>query len=154
MTERSRETRVPRFAVPIASSLAAFLLAVSPAGADGLQAGQWKVTSTPEINGAPAPGNTRLRCMTPAEVADLGKTFSPEANTVGAACERAEHELTATSLKWRLACTGQVNMDVAGIFAFETPQRYTAEVRTQMAMAGQIMQSRVKIEGERVGECP
>jgi hypothetical protein len=144
---------VPRFVLPIASSLAAFLLA-SPAAADGLQAGQWKVTSTPEINGAPAPGNTRLRCMTPAEVADLGKTFSPEANTVGATCERAEHELTATSLKWRLACTGQVNMDVAGIFAFETPQRYTAEVRTQMTMAGQIMQSRVKIEGERVGECP
>ena len=92
--------------------------------------------------------------MTPAEVADLGKTFSPEANTVGATCERTEHELTATSLKWRLTCTGQVNMDLAGAFAFESPQRYTAEVRTQMTMAGQTMQSRVKIEGERVGECP
>ena len=92
--------------------------------------------------------------MTPAEVADLGKTFSPEASTVNAACERAEHELTATSLKWRLTCTGQVNMDVAGAFAFETPQRYSAEVRTQMTMAGQTMQSRVKITGERVGECP
>lgn len=45
-------------------------------------------------------------------------------------------------------------MDVAGVFAFESPQRYTAEVRTQMTMAGQTMQSRVKITGERVGECP
>lgn len=143
----------PRFALQIASSLAAFALA-APAAADGLQAGQWKVVSTPEINGAPAPANTRLRCMTAAEVADLGKTFSPEANTVGAACERAEHELTATSLRWRLTCTGQVNMDIAGAFAFETPQRYSAEVRTQMTMAGQTMASRVKIEGERVGECP
>ena len=105
-------------------------------------------------NGAPAPGNSRMRCMTPAEVSDLGKTFSPEANAVGAACERAEHELTATSLKWRLTCTGQVSMEVAGAFAFETPQRYTAEVRSQMTMAGQTMASRVKIEGERVGECP
>jgi len=143
----------PRFALQIASSLAAFLLA-SPALADGLQAGQWKVTSTPEVNGMPAPPNERMRCMTPAEVADLGKTFSPEASTVNAACERVEHELTATSLKWRLTCTGQVNMDVAGAFAFETPQRYSAEVRTQMTMAGQTMQSRVKITGERVGECP
>jgi hypothetical protein len=137
----------------IVSSLAAFALA-SPALADGLQAGQWKVTSSPEINGAAAPANTRMRCMTSAEVSDLGKTFSPEANTVGAACERAEHELTATSLKWRLTCTGQVNMDIAGAFAFETPQRYSAEVRTQMTMAGQTMQTRLKIEGERVGECP
>ncbi len=33
----------------------------------------------PEVNGMPAPPNERMRCMTPAEVADLGKTFSPEA---------------------------------------------------------------------------
>jgi Protein of unknown function (DUF3617) len=130
------------------------VLPALPAAADGLQAGYWKVTSAPEINGAPGPGNTRMRCMTAAEVADLGKTFSPEANTAGAACERAEHELTATSLKWRLTCTGHLSMDVAGAFAFETPQRYSAEVRTQMTMAGQTMASRVKIEGERVGECP
>jgi hypothetical protein len=129
-------------------------LASLPAHADGLEAGYWKVTSSPEINGAPAPANERMRCLTPAEVSDLGKTFSPETNTVGASCERAEHELTATSLKWRLKCTGQVDMDVAGAFAFETPQRYSAEVRTQMTMAGQKMQSRVKIEGERVGDCP
>lgn len=139
-----------------AAPLVTFLIAAlaSPAHADGLQAGQWKVTSTPEINGQPAPPNERMRCMTPAEVADLGKTFSPETNTVGTTCERAEHELTSTSLKWRFRCTGQVNIDVAGAFVFETPQRYSAEVRTQMTMAGQSMQSRVKIAGERIGECP
>lgn len=138
----------------LVSGLAASILAANSAHADGLEAGYWKVTSSPEINGQAAPPNERLRCLTPAEVADLGKTFSPEANTVGATCERAEHELTATSLKWHLKCTGQVDMDVAGAFAFETPQRYVAEVRSQMTMAGQTMRSRVKITGERVGECP
>src|SRR5437763_13712448 len=136
----------------IAATLIA--LAASPAGADGLQAGYWKVTSAPEINGAAAPGNERMRCLTPAEVSDLGKTFSPESNTVNATCERVEHEVTPTSLKWRLACTGQVTMDVAGAFAFDTPQHYSAEVRTQMTMAGQTVNSRVRIEGERIGECP
>jgi hypothetical protein len=134
--------------------IAPFLLAASLAHADGLQAGYWKVTSTPEINGQAAPPNERMRCLTPPEVADLGKTFSPEANTVGATCERAEYELTGTSLKWRLKCTGQVNMDIAGAFSFDTPQHYSAEVRTQMTMGGPTMQSRVKIEGERVGDCP
>jgi hypothetical protein len=143
-----------RFSFRTASAVAALLLAGSSAHADGLQAGYWKVTSAPEINGAPAPVSERMRCLTPAEVADLGKTFSPEANTVNASCERAEHDVTPTSLKWRLTCTGQVNMDIAGAFAFDTPQHYSAEVRTQMTMAGQTMQSRVKIEGERVGECP
>jgi hypothetical protein len=155
MTDYSRETRVPpRFAFHIAFSVAAFLLATGLAAADGLQAGYWKVTSRPEINGQAAPPNERMRCLTPAEVADIGKTFSPEASTQNAQCERVEHEVTATSLKWRLTCTGQVNMDVAGAFSFDTPQHYSAEVRTQMTMGGPTMTSRVRIEGERVGECP
>jgi hypothetical protein len=137
-----------------AVGLAALLLAGGLAQADGLQAGYWKVTSRPEINGAEAPANERMRCLTAAEVADLGKTFSPEANTVNATCTRAEHEVAATSLRWRLVCTGQLDIEIAGAFSFDTPQHYSAEVRTQMTMAGQTMQSRVKIEGERVGECP
>ena len=132
----------------------AFMALTSPAGAEGLQPGYWKVTSTPEINGAPTPPQEKMRCMTPAETADLDKTFSPEARTINSACERVEHEVTPTTLKWRLKCTGPMSMDVAGAFAFETPQRYSAEVRTQMSMPGQTVNSGVKIIGERVGECP
>lgn len=132
----------------------AFMALASPAAAEGLQPGYWKVTSTPEINGAPTPPQEKMRCMTPAETADLDKTFSPEARTINSACERVEHEVTPTTLKWRLKCTGPMSMDVAGAFAFETPQRYSAEVRTQMSMPGQTVNSGVKIVGERVGECP
>ena len=136
------------------ATAAALMAIASPAHAEGLQPGYWKVTSTPEVNGAPTPPQVKMRCMTPAETADLDKTFSPEARTINSSCERVEHELTATSLKWRLKCTGQMMMDVAGAFSFESPQRYVAEVRTQMSMPGQTVASRVKIEGERVGECP
>jgi len=134
--------------------VAAFIAAPSPALADGLEPGYWKVTSVPEVNGAPAPPQEKMRCMTAAETADLDKTFSPEARTINSACERVEHEVTATSLKWRLQCKGQMAMDVAGAFKFETPQRYVAEVRTMMSMPGQSVASRVAIVGERVGECP
>src|SRR3982750_2418026 len=85
-------------ALGIAAALAAMAF---PAKADGLQPGYWKITSTPEVNGAPAAPQEKLRCMSPAETSDLGKTFSPEANTVNATCERVEHELTPTALKWR-----------------------------------------------------
>jgi len=125
-----------------------------PAHADGLQPGYWKITSTPEVNGAPTPPQEKMRCMSPAETSDLGKTFTPEANTVNATCERVEHDVTPSALTWRLKCTGQVTMDVAGAFRFETPQRYLAEVRTQFSLAGQTTSSRVTIVGERVGECP
>ena len=134
--------------------IVACAFAACPASAEGLQPGYWKVTSTPEINGAPAPPQEKMRCMTPAETSDLDKTFSPEARTINSACERVEHEVTATSLKWRLQCRGQMSMDIAGAFKFETPQRYVAEVRTQTSLPGQTVASRVTIVGERVGECP
>jgi hypothetical protein len=53
-----------------------------------------------------------------------------------------------------MQCTGQLDMDVAGEFLFENPQRYTATVTTEATMAGQPMQkSRVTIEAEWIGEC-
>jgi hypothetical protein len=141
--------------LPVAAiTIAATMSAAGAAAADGLQPGYWKVVSRPEVNGAAAPPTEKMRCLTPAETSDLAKTFSPEMATVNTACERIENEATATSLKWRLKCTGQVNMDIAGAFSFDTPQRYSAEVRSQMSIAGQTVQSRVAIEGERVGDCP
>jgi hypothetical protein len=134
--------------------LATVLVAVTAAHADGLQPGQWKVTSTPTVNGALAPPQEKVRCLTAEDTADLDKTFSPEARTINSSCERTEHEVTPNSLKWRLQCTGQMMMDVAGAFSFETPQRYVAEVRTKMSMPGQSVQSGVTIVGERVGDCP
>lgn len=130
-------------------------MAVAPAArADGLQPGQWKVTSTPEVNGQPSPPQEKMRCMTAEETSDLGKAFTPEARTINSTCERVEYDLTASTLKWRLQCTGQMQMDVAGAFKFETPQRYVAEVQTKMSMPGQSVASRVAIVGERVGDCP
>ena len=142
------------FATAAVFAASVVLAASIPARADGLEPGQWKVTSTPEVNGAPQTPQEKMRCLTPEETADLDKTFSPEARTINSACERVEHEVTPNSLKWRLQCTGQMSMDVAGAFSFETPQRYVAEVRTKMSMPGQSVQSGVKIIGERVGDCP
>lgn len=135
-------------------ALAALAATAGLAHADALEPGYWKITSTPEVNGAPAPPQEKMRCMTPAETSDLGKTFSPQANTINSTCAPVEQELTADSLKWRLTCTGQVSMEVAGAFKFETPQRYVAEVRTQFSLVGQTTRSRVTIVGERIGECP
>jgi hypothetical protein len=129
-------------------------VALAPAFAAGLEPGYWKIVSTPVVNGATAPPQTKMLCLAADEAADLDKLFSPRMATVNSDCERAENELTATSLKWRLKCTGQMTMDVAGAFTFDTPQHYSAEVTTKGSIAGQSMETRVTIDAERVGECP
>jgi hypothetical protein len=136
--------------------LAAVIAALSGgiAHADGLKAGLWRVINHPQVNGVETPPQQNMRCLTEADVSDLDKTFSPISRTTNSTCERVEHESTPQRLKWHLKCTGQLDMDVAGEFRFDTPEHYTATIDSQAAMLGRVMQqSHVTIEAQRVGEC-
>jgi hypothetical protein len=135
---------------------AALLLAAAPhARADGLRAGEWQTMQTPAINGVVGPVQRGARCLTPEAVADLDRTFSPVSRTTNSACEQVEHESTPQRLKWRLQCTGQIDMDVSGEFVFDTPEHYSATIVARSSMQGRLMQEvRTSIEGQRVGDCP
>jgi hypothetical protein len=124
------------------------------ARADGLQPGQWQVTSQPEINGAAGPESQSTRCLSAQDVSDLDKTFSPVSRTTNSTCERVEHESTPQRLKWHLQCTGQLDMDVAGEFTFDDPEHYTGIVTVRASMLGRLMQDvRTRLQGRRLGDC-
>jgi hypothetical protein len=145
-------------AAPLGASIIATALLLGglmAARADGLQAGQWKVVSRPENNGVAGPQMENMRCLTDDDVKDLDRIFSPVSRTTNSTCERTEHESTSQRLKWRLQCTGQLDMDVAGEFLFDSPQHYTATVTARSSMMGRMLNDvRTAIEGQRVGECP
>jgi hypothetical protein len=93
--------------------------------------------------------------LTAEAVADLDKTFSPVSRTTNSTCEQVEHEVSPQRLKWRLQCRGQIDMDVAGEFTFDSPEHYSATIVARSSMQGRLMQEvRTSIQGERVGECP
>ncbi len=69
-------------------------------------------------------------------------------------CDRAEFSSTASHLRWRMLCKGQLEMDVAGDFDFDTPKHYTAKIQSKGSMAGRTMvETSVAIVGEHFGEC-
>lgn len=141
-------------AVSVLSAVLFLMPGALLARADGLQPGQWQVLSQPEINGVASPQSQTTRCLTAEDVADLDKTFSAVSRTTNSTCERVEHESTPQRLKWHLQCTGQLDMDVAGEFTFDTPEHYTAVVTARASMLGRLMQDvRTRIEGRRLGEC-
>jgi hypothetical protein len=139
-----------------AVALVALIVLGSPlAGADGLQPGLWRVLTRPVIDGVAGREQQNMRCLTPADVADLEKTFSPVGRTVNSTCEMVEHALTPGRLKWHLQCTGQLDMDLAGEFSFDAPEHYSATITTASSMLGRQLQAgRMTVEGQRVGECP
>ena len=75
-------------------------------------------------------------CLMPEAVADLDTTFSPVSRTTNSSCERVEHELTPQRLKWRLQCSGQIDMDVQGEFNFDSPEHYVAHHYGTLIHAG------------------
>ena len=141
-----------RRAAPMLSALLLWL--TGAAYADGIEPGLWKITTRPEVSGNAGAPQISMRCLSVEQAGDIDKTFSPETRTQNAICERIEHEVTATKLRWRMKCTGQMAMDVTGAFDFDSPRHYSAEITTIAAFGGQYMSSRVAIEGEHTGPCP
>jgi hypothetical protein len=124
------------------------------ASADGIAPGEWKLTETIIMNGQAMPPQERNRCLSAEQASDTAATFSPEYRTVNSGCERVEFSSTATALRWHIQCTGQMDMDVAGDFTFDTPNHYSAKITSKGAVAGrQVVDTSVSIEGEHVGEC-
>jgi len=135
-------------------ALAVCSTAPRPAAADGIAPGEWKLTETIVMNGSRMPVQTKTRCLSPEQAGDTATTFSPEYRTVNSGCERVEFNSSATGLRWRMRCTGQMDMDVSGDFVFDTPRHYTATIVSKGAMAGrEVVNTTVAIEGEHVSDC-
>jgi len=130
------------------------LFGIEGVHAEGLQPGLWRVINKPEVNGIAGRDTQNMRCLSAADVEDLARTFSPVSRTVNSTCEPIERELTSQRLKWRLQCRGQLDMDLAGEFIFDSPTHYSATIEAKSSMMGQTMQNvRTLIEGQWIGEC-
>jgi hypothetical protein len=129
------------------------LIVASSACAQSLEPGRWRIMTT-TVSGPMTPPQVATRCMTAEEVADPGKTFGPQVATENSECKRTEFKLDASGLTWRLQCKGQLDMDVAGQFIFDSPTRYSAFVTTKATMLDRIVHdTSVSISAERIGEC-
>jgi Protein of unknown function (DUF3617) len=106
------------------------------------------------MNGSAMPPQSKARCLTAEQAGDVTTTFGPVSGTVNSTCERKEFEATGQTLKWRLQCRGQLDIDVAGSFNFDSPVHYTATITSMGRMAGSVISDvKTELEGERVSDC-
>ena len=135
--------------------LCSIVATTGAAAADQLiEPGQWKVTSSTVVNGAATPPQVKARCLSPEQAEDVAKTFGPQSGTINSTCEPAQYQTTGRTLKWRLQCKGQLDMDVGGDFNFDSPQHYTATITSRGRMAGALVSDlKTELEAERIGEC-
>src|ERR1700744_4694363 len=109
-----------RFAIVLLSLLPALTAA---AAADNLiEAGGWKLSAESVVNGATQPPQSKSRCITPEQAANVTGTFGPVAGTINSDCQEPVVEAAGKTLKWRLQCRGQIDIDVTGDFNFDNPR--------------------------------
>jgi|SRR5271169_1790692 hypothetical protein len=129
------------------------LSAVAIARADGIEPGLWRITGQTKSEGVVSPPHESSKCLTADETRDLATTFSPVPRTINSECAPIERKLDGTRLNWRLACKGQLNVELTGAFNFDSTRHYTAIVRTQAAIGGQTIDSLDMLEGQWVSAC-
>jgi hypothetical protein len=155
MTDRT--TSWARSTLAIAVALCCILPAlIVPAIADDptIEPGEWMVTSKTVANGAPTPTAKKARCVSPQEASDVMKTFGPTMGTVNSTCKPTVFETTSRTMKWRLECRGQLDMDVQAQFEFDSPTHYTAVITSKGWMSGALISDvATGVEGERIGAC-
>ena len=139
----------------LAIALFGLLATATAAAAETLiEAGEWKVTSSAVINGATSPPQSKSRCVTPEQADNVAGTFGPVSGTVNSDCEAPTVETAGKTLKWRLQCRGQLDIDATGEFNVDSPRHYTAIITSKGRMAGALISDvRTDIEAERVGDC-
>ena len=71
-----------------------------------------------------------------------------------ASCTPIERSVSGQKLTWRVTCRGQLDMEQAGEFTFDSPHHYTATTRTRATVSGKTMiNSQDTLEGQWVSEC-
>jgi Protein of unknown function (DUF3617) len=147
---------MPRFFC-VALTAAAVALAASAAGvarAEGIAPGLWRIISRTETGGVIGPPHESSRCLTADQARDLATTFAPSPGVDNASCTPIERSVSGQKLTWRVTCRGQLDMEQAGEFTFDSPHHYTATTRTRATVSGKTMiDSQDTLEGQWVSEC-
>jgi hypothetical protein len=129
-------------------------IVTSPASAQGIEPGLWKIVSRTAAGGVVGPPTESERCLTAAQAQDVITTFSPVMRTINSTCAPIERDFTDQKLTWRLTCRGQLDMEITGEFNFDGRRHYTATTTARAAMRGIVMiDSRDALEANWVSEC-
>ncbi len=137
-----------------ATAVALAALAAGVARAEGVAPGLWRIISRTETGGVIGPPHESSRCLTADQARDLATTFAPSPSADNASCTPIERSVSGQKLTWRVTCRGQLDMEQAGEFIFDSPHHYTATTQTRATVSGKTMiDSQDTIEGQWVSEC-
>lgn len=115
--------------------------------------GLWKITSVSERNGVKVGERSLDSCITADAAKSLTQIQFDDKVDPRNECRKLDEQRVGSSLTWRVRCTGAVPVETKALFVFDSPEHYSAELTTTLTVVRTTLESTLKIEGRRVGEC-
>ena len=117
-------------------------LAVTSVAAEEHSGNLWNTTSQMKMQGMEMPANTSQLCT-------AKEWTEPPPPPPGQECTQTDVETIDNTVKWKVTCTGEMEMEGEGEITFDTPDSYTGTID----FAAASMTITVELHGEKVGEC-
>jgi|ERR1700722_5693359 hypothetical protein len=138
--------------------LTSLITATLPANAENdfmAMPGLWKTSYRGRLAGKPLVGKPKAQpfwhCVD--EEADPWIAFAQLQPPDHESCTRTSYTRTATSLKWRVDCSGPFTATNEGSINFDTATHYAGSIRIVGTFMGYPTDDTIVVEGERIAAC-
>ena len=130
-------------------ALALLLLAPLGAAAD-LEPGNWELTVSAAIAGAPPlPAQTRTQCLQPQDVRDPGRVFGPNPDP---SCSFSNKSDSGSEFSFTVTCSGPVPVTGSGRVRYGGDSM-SADMELSGSANGQKFTTTSHVTGRRLGPC-
>jgi Protein of unknown function (DUF3617) len=117
----------------------------------GATPGLWKTTLSRQHSGQAEAPLVQWHCV--AEKASPWVAFAQLDVPPQVSCKRTNFVRNATSLRWRLVCSGQFAITNQGSITFGDPLHYTGTVTLSGTIMGYPISDTISVKGEHVAAC-
>ena len=126
------------------------LLLVPLAAAADLEAGNWQLTVSAGVAGAPPmPSQTRMQCLKPEDARDPARVFGPNSDPN---CTFTKKNDTGSLFTFGISCTGAVPVSGSGRVQYARDSM-DADMELHGEASGQKFSTTSHVTGKRIGPC-
>jgi hypothetical protein len=134
---------MPRFAL-------AFVLLAPLAAAADIEPGNWELTVSAAIVGAPPlPAQTRTQCLEPQDARDPARVFGPNPDPT---CSFSNKSDTGSEFSFTISCSGPVPVNGSGRVRYGAGTM-SADMELHGEANGQKFSTTSHVSGRRLGPC-
>lgn len=138
----------------LALTMSPLIAHAAPDVSNMMDPGLWEMTVNMRIDGMPMsmPAQTIRRCITQVTLDENQGIPKPQTHG-NVTCKTTSMDRSGNTVSWTMACTGQGDMQMDGIVAFDSREAYHSTIHMAGTLQGRQIRMTQTMQGKRISEC-